>query len=151
MSAKSLSALPMFTPPAPSRSRNMAAIKAGNTKPELLVRKALHAAGFRFRLHSKTISGTPDLVLPRYCIAVFVHGCFWHGHGCKKDHEPRTNRPYWSAKIERNVARDRRVKESIEAAGWHVVVIWECQAREGTDQLISDLTLERVIAAHGAK
>ena len=136
-----LQTLPAYVPPSESRSRNMAAIKSTNTGPELYVRQALHAAGFRFRLHRKDIPGKPDIVLPRYKTAVFVHCCFWHGHGCKVDHKPRSNTPYWSAKIGRNVDRDARNLKAAEEAGWRLVVIWECCLEGQTAQLIGDLKI----------
>src|SRR5436190_1525969 len=118
--------LPPFAKPTSSRSRNMAAIKGWNTKPELLVRKTLHREGFRYRLHRRDLTGCPDLVLPKYRTVVFVHGCFWHGHECKIGHKPRTNTAYWSAKISRNVVRDRRNIEVLSEQGWQVRVIHEC-------------------------
>ena len=117
----------------------MAAIKSTGTKPELYVRHALHAAGFRFRLHRKDLPGTPDITLPCYRVAVNVQGCFWHGHGCRVDHKPRSNTPYWSAKIERNVNRDARNREALIEAGWNTVTIWECELDHGTNQLIAHL------------
>lgn len=113
----------------------MAAIKSADTKPEIYVRRTLHAAGFRFRLHPKNLPGKPDLVLPRYKTAVLVHGCFWHGHGCKADHKPKTNTSYWSAKIGRNIERDKRNRSALEAAGWQVYEIWECDAAGATHEL----------------
>jgi len=129
----------------------MAAIKSTNTKPELYVRKTLHAAGFRFRLHRKDIPGRPDIVLPRYEIAVLVHGCYWHGHGCKKDHKPRSNTAYWSAKIERNMERDTRNLKDLDRAGWHTFVIWECSLTTETARLIEKLSILRDVQQHNAK
>jgi len=118
----------------------MAAIKSTGTKPEVFVRKSLHSAGFRFRLHRKDLPGNPDLVFPRFKLAIFVHGCFWHGHGCKKDHQPRTNRSYWLAKIKRNVERDRHARAALEALGWRVRIVWECLQVEETARLIEELS-----------
>lgn len=118
----------------------MAAIRSRDTKPEIYVRRALHAAGFRFRLHRRDIPGNPDIVLPRFRVAVQVHGCFWHGHDCRLSHQPKTNRPYWSAKIARNVERDRTSRQRLEGDGWTVVTIWECALESETNALISHLT-----------
>ena len=128
----------------------MAAIKSTGTMPEIYVRRALHAAGLRFRLHRKDIPGRPDIVLPRYKTVVFVHGCFWHGHGCKVDHTPCSNTPYWSAKIARNVDRDKRNRAALEEAGWRPVVIWECSLVEATVHLTEALRTLRALAAQGA-
>ena len=128
----------------------MAAIRSINTKPEIYVRKALHAAGFRFRLHRANIPGKPDIILPRYKAAVFVHGCFWHGHGCKSDHQPHTNKPYWTAKIQRNIERDARNLNALEDAGWRTAIVWECSIETMTNQLIVELRLIRDSKAHDA-
>jgi DNA mismatch endonuclease (patch repair protein) len=118
--------LPPFAPPSPARSRNMAAIKGADTVPEKAVRRALHAAGYRFRLHRRNLAGSPDIVLPRFKVAVFVHGCFWHGHDCTIGHVPRSNTEYWRAKIARNVSRDTSSCLLLEENGWQVVVVREC-------------------------
>lgn len=131
--------LPLVEAPSEARSRNMAAIKSKNSKPELLVRQELHAAGFRFRLHRKDLPGNPDIVLPRYHTAIQVFGCYWHGHGCKVDHTPRTNASYWSTKIAGNKARDARSLALLEEAGWNVVIVWECSLSEQTAALIDRL------------
>ena len=109
------------------RSRNMAAIKSKNTKPELAVRRALHAAGFRFHLHRRDLPGSPDLVFASFRTAVFVHGCFWHQHACAKFRWPKTNKAFWRTKLSGNAERDRRAMEALHAAGWHVEIIWECE------------------------
>jgi DNA mismatch endonuclease, patch repair protein len=125
---------------AATRSAIMARVRSSNTTPELVVRRALHAAGFRFRLHRKDLPGKPDLTLPRYKTAVFVHGCFWHGHGCKRGRRvPATNRDYWVAKIGRNVERDRSNMDTLRQLGWTPVVIWECRIAEGVAKLIEQL------------
>ena len=115
----------------PERSRIMRAVRRRDTPPELAVRKALHAMGLRFRLHRTDLPGTPDVVLPRWRVALFVHGCFWHRHpGCPKATVPKSNRAYWESKFAANVARDARVSSELEEMGWKVVVIWECETRD---------------------
>jgi DNA mismatch endonuclease (patch repair protein) len=110
------------------RSRNMAAIKGRDTKPELTVRKMLHRLGYRFRLHRRDLPGTPDIVLPKYRTVIFVHGCFWHRHpGCRYTTTPTTRKEYWEKKFSQNVERDSRQKAKISSMGWQVLVIWECQ------------------------
>ena len=110
------------------RSRIMRAVKGQDTKPELLVRSALHRSGFRFRLHRKDLPGKPDLVFPGRRKVVFVHGCFWHGHNCKRGaRAPKNNAEYWRSKIERNRARDERNREALNSAGWKVGTVWECE------------------------
>lgn len=115
-----------------TRSRNMAAIRAANTKPELLVRRALHAFGFRYRLHVRELPGNPDLVFPRYKAIIFVHGCFWHGHGCHLFTMPTTRRDFWGAKISRNVTNDERAGKALHEAGWRIGVVWECALKGRT-------------------
>lgn len=118
----------------------MALVRSHNTKPEIAVRKALHAGGYRFRLHRNDLPGKPDLVLPKYNIAIFVHGCFWHGHHCKRGNRiPSTNREYWLSKIGRNVARDRESIANLQRLGWDARVIWECELTEGIDTLLAEL------------
>lgn len=113
----------------PQRSSNMRAVRSGDTKPELMVRKLLHAMGFRFRLRRVDLPGKPDIVLPRYQTVVFVHGCFWHRHTCKRASMPKTRTEFWEAKLAGNVVRDRRVADELRALGWQVVVVWECETR----------------------
>jgi DNA mismatch endonuclease (patch repair protein) len=122
------------------RSKNMRAIRSGNTKPELLVRKALHAAGYRFRLHSAGLPGKPDIVLPKYRTVIFVHGCFWHGHDCKYFKLPKTRPEFWSAKIEANRARDARNIAELQQSGWRIILIWECAIRSGPPGLNDIIT-----------
>ena len=112
------------------RSRNMSAIKSKNTKPEIAVRKLLHSMGYRFRLHSKGLPGSPDIVLPKYKTVIFVHGCFWHRHeNCKYASTPKTRQEFWKNKFKANVKRDLEIQEKIKNIGWKYVVIWECEAR----------------------
>lgn len=109
------------------RSKTMAAVRASNTKPEMRVRRALHALGYRYRLHRRDLPGTPDLTFPARKAVVFVHGCFWHGHDCPRGaRHPKTNAAYWRAKIARNRERDRRAAEALAAEGWRVFTLWEC-------------------------
>ncbi len=112
------------------RSRMMASIRSKDTKPELVLRRALHSRGFRFRLHSNRIKGRPDIVLPKYRAVVFVHGCFWHRHkGCRYTTTPSTRPEFWRSKFEANTARDKAVQESLLDEGWRVAVVWECTLR----------------------
>lgn len=111
-----------------ARSRLMSRIKGKDTKPEMVVRRFLHAQGFRYRLHDKTLPGKPDLVFPKYRTVVFVHGCYWHRHfGCRKTTTPKTRSQFWRTKFLGNVIRDRRDRTRLEAEGWRVLVIWECE------------------------
>lgn len=111
-----------------TRSRMMSGIHGKNTKPELLVRKYLHARGLRFRLHVKELQGKPDLVFPKYKTIVFVHGCFWHQHPrCKFAVVPASNVEFWKLKLDANRERDQRNKKVLKALGWSVLTIWECQ------------------------
>ena len=121
------------------RSRLMARIRSRDTKPEMYVRKAVWRAGFRYRLHSRTLPGKPDLVLSQYKTAVFVHGCFWHQHGCAKTSRPSSNREFWDRKLDGNVARDARNRASLQALGWTVLTVWECSLEEGTADVLSVL------------
>lgn len=109
------------------RSRIMAAVKAKDTTPEMVVRRIAHALGFRFRLHIKGLPGTPDLVFPRLKRVIIVNGCFWHGHTCGRCRIPATRREYWVAKINRNMERDRSSRRALRRGGWRVMVVWECQ------------------------
>ena len=105
----------------------MAAIRGRDTKPELVVRRYLHRHGLRFRLHDKSLPGKPDLVFKRYNTVVFVHGCFWHHHGCKNSVWPKTRSGFWRSKIAGNIRRDRARIHELRSSGWKVVVIWECE------------------------
>jgi DNA mismatch endonuclease (patch repair protein) len=111
-----------------TRSRMMGSIKGKDTVPELAVRRAAHALGFRFRLHRKDLPGSPDLVFPSRSTVVFVHGCYWHRHsGCRYCYLPKSNVQFWKQKFQKNVARDERVRGDLEQRGWRVVTIWECE------------------------
>lgn len=110
------------------RSWNMSRIRSANTSPERTVRSLLHAAGYRFRLHSRNLPGKPDIVLPKYKAVVFVHGCFWHRHkGCEYAYTPKTRTEFWQQKFDENVERDKRVLRSLRQKGWRCLIIWECQ------------------------
>ena len=112
------------------RSHCMSRIRGKNTKLEILVRKGLHARGFRFRLHNKKLPGSPDIVLPKYGVAIMVNGCFWHGHkGCRYATKPKTNIEFWETKIARNQYRDEVTAAHLEALGWTVITVWECELR----------------------
>lgn len=117
--------------------------RAKNTGPEMLLRHALWHHGFRYRINTKTLPGSPDIVLPKYRTSIFVHGCFWHGHdGCKYYTVPKTNTDFWVAKVARNKERDQEVWRKLEAKGWYVIIVWECQLKKGR----IDETVERVAA-----
>jgi DNA mismatch endonuclease, patch repair protein len=116
------------------RSRMMSGIRGKNTKPEMLIRKELHRLGFRYRLHVKSLPGKPDIVLPRYRAAIFVHGCFWHGHDCHLFKWPKSRCEFWKAKIERNRELDSAANNALEDMGWRQATIWEC-AIKGRRQL----------------
>ena len=118
-----------------TRSRMMSGIKGRNTKPEVCIRRFLHAQGFRFRLHVSNLSGHPDIVLPKYKLCIFVHGCFWHRHeGCRYATNPASNPEFWQEKFAANVRRDMKVEAELEAAGWRVCVIWSCQLDDSSLQ-----------------
>lgn len=113
-----------------TRSRMMAGIKGQNTQPEMLVRRFLHANGYRFRLHRRDLPGSPDIVLSKFRTCIFIHGCFWHRHpGCRYSTTPKTNSDFWLKKFESNVERDIRVKAALESTGWAVLTFWECQIK----------------------
>jgi DNA mismatch endonuclease, patch repair protein len=113
-----------------NRSRIMRGVRSKNTRPEVRVRKALHAAGLRFRLHVRSLPGTPDLVFPRYKAVVEIHGCFWHSHSCIGGRLPRTNPEFWAEKLKKNKERDRQKLEELKALGYRVRVVWECELAE---------------------
>jgi len=120
------------------RSAMMSRIRGSNTKPELAVRRALHARGYRFRTHVRGLPGTPDIVFSRRRAAVFVHGCFWHRHGCGKSYTPKSRQDFWEKKFAANVERDKRVREALTGAGWRVFVAWQCEI-EADDGLLDRL------------
>ena len=125
------------------RSAVMRAVKSRDTQPELKVRRAAHALGLRFRLGRTDLPGKPDLVFPGRRIALFVHGCFWHGHGCPRGARvPQANRAYWTAKIARNVVRDRTTLAALRNLGWKPAVIWECETKDA--KTLSRLIIRRV-------
>ena len=121
----------------------MAGIRSKNTKPELVIRRGLHALGFRFRLHDRSLPGVPDLVLTRWRAVILVHGCFWHGHDCSLFRLPSTRADFWRTKIGRNRERDAEVDELLERAGWRIIKVWECSLK-GPSKLGADAVIERV-------
>lgn len=117
----------------PARSRQMGLIRSADTKPEMRVRRAVHAAGYRFRLHRRDLPGTPDLVFPSRRAAIFIHGCFWHRHGdprCKLARLPKSRHDFWIPKLTRNAERDAEAIKQLQTAGWRVLVVWECETRD---------------------
>ena len=135
------------------RRHNMSRIRGRDTRPEMLVRQGLHARGLRFRLHCRDLPGKPDLVFPRYRVAIFVHGCFWHGHECPMFTWPRTRGGFWRDKIRKNQERDRRARACLKMEGWRVLTVWECALR-GPGRWPVEEVLERceafaVSATHG--
>lgn len=124
------------------RRFNMSRIRGKDTSPELLIRKGLHARGFRFRLHDRKLPGRPDLVFPKYGAVIFVNGCFWHGHQCSLFKWPETRQQFWRDKIERTRERDHRAIGELCSSGWRVHTIWECMLR-GTNRLTSSELVDR--------
>ena len=121
----------------------MARVRTQDTRPEVALRKQLHKAGFRFRLHRRDLPGRPDIVLPRFHAAIFVHGCFWHGHaGCRLAYQPKTRREFWQTKFATNRARDELQAHLLSLSGWRVLTVWECGLR---DPRSLDRTVARVI------
>ena len=115
---------------AEKRSWIMSRVKGRDTQPEKLVRSMAHRLGFRFRLHRRDLPGRPDIVFPRLRKAVFVHGCFWHGHArCRRSGRPMSNKAFWNKKLDGNMMRDKRDRAELRKRGWRVLVVWECQAR----------------------
>lgn len=121
------------------RRLNMSRVRGKDTKPEMLLRKGLHARGLRYRLHPKDVPGKPDLVFPRYRAVILVHGCFWHGHNCPLFKWPATRPEFWRKKIEGNRARDARTLEELQAAGWRTLVVWECALRGPGRRQVSEV------------
>lgn len=128
-----------------ARSRNMAAIKGKNTKPEEIVRKFLFANGFRYRKNDGRFPGSPDIVLPKYRTVIFVNGCFWHGHaGCRYFVWPHSNAEFWKTKIERNILRDSEKENQLRAGGWNVIIVWECQLKTKVRQETLDKLVQQI-------
>ena len=112
------------------RNQLMSRVKQKDTAPELTVRRRLHSLGYRFRLHSKQLVGTPDIVLPKHKAVIFVHGCFWHGHNCRKGKLPETRKEFWKAKINKNQSRDSKCELALREQGYRVLVVWECEVKD---------------------
>ena len=128
------------------RHRNMSAIRSASTKPELKLRHALWRLGFRYRINDKRLPGRPDIVLPKYRTVIFVHGCFWHGHkDCKNYMVPKTNTEFWVAKVARNQERDQEVWRKLEAKGWGVIIVWECQLKKTNIEKTVDIVSAAII------
>lgn len=121
------------------RSRNMSAIKGRDTTPELFVRKELLKQGFRYRLNVKTLPGKPDIVIRKYKIIIFVNGCFWHGHNCKKGKRPASNNQFWNKKIDSNIYRDSLNIEQLKNLGWSVKLIWTCDLKSQTERVVAEM------------
>lgn len=126
---------------AATRSRMMAGIRGKDTKPEILLRRAMHARGFRYRLHDRKLPGHPDLVFPRYRAAVFVHGCFWHRHeGCRFSTTPATRPEYWAEKFQANVTRDNQNANRLTEIGWRTAIVWECALKRSVEGVAEHLS-----------
>jgi len=131
------------------RSQMMAGVKSKHTKPEILVRQALHHRGFRFRLHSRNLPGKPDIHLPKYEVVIFVHGCFWHGHDCPYFKLPKTNTEFWKEKIDANQKRDELAQKRLRDLGITPLIVWECETRARGDAFTHsmDQLQERIVEA----
>lgn len=125
-----------------TRSRMMSGIRGKNTKPEILLRKALHARGFRFRLHADDLPGKPDIVMPKFRAVILVQGCFWHGHLCRIFKWPASNAEFWRNKINGNVDRDRRQQEALRHQDWRVMTVWECAMRESSAHAVAEKIID---------
>ena len=123
------------------RSQVMSKIRSKDTKPELLLRSALHQSGYRFRIHVKELPGYPDIVLPKYLTVIFVHGCFWHQHnGCNEGRIPHSNSKYWEEKLLKNVQRDKRHQQELKSKGWKVIVVWECEIEKELENVLASIS-----------
>jgi DNA mismatch endonuclease, patch repair protein len=130
-----------------TRSYNMSRIKGKDTKPEMLVRKFLHAHGYRYRLHVKNLPGKPDIVLPKYKTVIFVNGCFWHGHeGCKYYVVPKTKTEWWLNKINGNISNDHKAEQALKQLGWNIITLWECELKPATIVVSLNTLLQRLLA-----
>jgi len=126
-----------------ARSQMMAAVRGKNTTPERTVRGALFAAGYRYRLHRRDLPGAPDIILPRFRTAVFVHGCFWHGHTCPRGRRPTSNTEFWNQKLDGNIKRDLQNQTALREAGWRVEVLWQCSLAAACERLLRQLDAMR--------
>lgn len=129
------------------RQLNMSRIRGKDTKPEMLIRRGLHARGLRYRLHDRSLPGRPDLVFPKYRTVVFIHGCFWHAHGCSLSKFPQTRQDFWTSKLRANVERDRKATEKLASLGWRVLIVWECAIRGANRQNENEHTTLDCIAS----
>lgn len=133
--------------PTPARSALMSRIRGKDTTPEIVVRRAAHRLGLRFRVHRRDLPGTPDMVLRKHGLAIFVHGCFWHRHeGCRRCTTPKTRTDFWNKKFNKNVERDQRDVDTLQKQGWNVLIIWECQTKN-----LADLDARLIDATFGRK
>jgi DNA mismatch endonuclease (patch repair protein) len=121
----------------------MAAVRGKNTTPERTVRAALFAAGYRYRLHRRDLPGAPDIILPRFRTAIFVHGCFWHGHTCPRGRRPTSNTEFWNQKLDGNIKRDLQTQTALREAGWRVEVLWQCSLAASCERLLAQLDAMR--------
>jgi len=130
-----------------TRSQMMGAVHSEDTKPEVIVRKALFRAGLRYRLHRRDLPGTPDIFVQKYGVAIFVNGCFWHQHGCKLTTRPKSNAAFWNEKFDNNIVRDIKTQHQLSLQGIRVAVVWECSLRSQmvAGSMGADLTLERLV------
>ena len=136
----------MDTVDKPTRSKIMSSVKQKDTRPEMKLRKSLHKAGFRYRLHDNKLPGTPDIVFRKYSAVIFVHGCFWHRHGCKFSTFPLTNNDFWQKKFKSNIIRDKKKTESLLKNDWRVLVMWECTLKIWRDKEITKAARDWLIS-----
>ena len=127
-----------------TRSRMMSGIRGKDTKPELQIRKALHARGFRYLLHDRRLPGKPDIVLPKYNAVIFIHGCFWHGHDCHLFKMPKSRRAFWNRKINGNRQRDEETYSRLREQGWYILTVWEC-ALKGRGRYPADTVIDKIV------